>query len=361
MSLFRTSLLVLCAAVVLLGAIQAQSSAALLGEWKLDEPGDPTNGNMVAYGDTCFDTLGLHNLKYENAYGYNPGVFPTSTTGRWGPTSKAMHFGGPYGVATTSPGYGAGDASNWLAYNRTNYTVEGFFMRDGTTTEQEFFYSEAGWGGPYMFLGVQNNEVSFGAIDTDKWNQMTGTTQLVAGQWYYTAAVVTNSVPTLYLYDGTSMQSWTGAAIGTQRTSTDGFYLTVGAGISRANWCFLGAVDNVAVYDTALDAATLLAHATTNPVVTYLPGDADRNGTVDGADLNTVLSNYNQTFTVDPWSMGDFDGNGTVDGADLNVVLSNYNQHSNAAGAPGTPEPSTLLLAAAGLVGLLAYAWKKRK
>jgi hypothetical protein len=93
----------------------------------------------------------------------------------------------------------------------------------------------------------------------------------------------------------------------------------------------------------------------------YLPGDADRNGTVDGADLNTVLSNYNQSFTVDPWSMGDFDGNGTVDGADLNTVLSNYNQHLAAAGAPGAPEPSTLLLAAAGLVGLLGYGWRKRK
>jgi hypothetical protein len=95
--------------------------------------------------------------------------------------------------------------------------------------------------------------------------------------------------------------------------------------------------------------------------VVWLPGDADRNGTVDGADLNTVLSNYNQSFTVDPWSMGDFDGNGTVDGADLNTVLSNYNQHSSAAGAPGAPEPSTLLLAAAGLAGLLAYGWRKRR
>ena len=26
-----------------------------------------------------------------------------------------------------------------------------------------------------------------------------------------------------------------------------------------------------------------------------------------------------------------------------------------------TPEPSTLLLAASGLIGLLAYAWRKRK
>ena len=56
---------------------------------------------------------------------------------------------------------------------------------------------------------------------------------------------------------------------------------------------------------------------------------------------------------------GDFDGNGTVNGADLTTVLSNYNQHVSLGAA--VPEPSTLLLAAAGLVGLLAYAWRKRK
>jgi hypothetical protein len=93
----------------------------------------------------------------------------------------------------------------------------------------------------------------------------------------------------------------------------------------------------------------------------FFPGDADRNGTVNGADLNTVLSNYNGTFTGDTWALGDFDGNSTVNGADLNIVLSNYDQHLAAAGAPGAPEPSTLLLAAAGLAGLLGYAWRKRK
>ena len=86
-------------------------------------------------------------------------------------------------------------------------------------------------------------------------------------------------------------------------------------------------------------------------------GDADLNGTVNGADLNTVLSNYNQTGMY--WWQGDFDYNGTVNGADLNIVLSNYNQHLSLGAA--VPEPSTLLLAAAGLAGLLAYAWRKRK
>jgi hypothetical protein len=89
--------------------------------------------------------------------------------------------------------------------------------------------------------------------------------------------------------------------------------------------------------------------------LTGLPGDADLSGTVDGADLNVVLSNYNQSGML--WAQGDFDANGTVDGTDLNVVLSNYNQSAGWIAA-AVPEPSTLWLTAAGLVGLLACAWR---
>ena len=85
------------------------------------------------------------------------------------------------------------------------------------------------------------------------------------------------------------------------------------------------------------------------------PGDANLDFTVDGSDLNTVLSNYNKTGMT--WLQGDFNGDGKVDGSDLNVVLSNYNQGAGVAAS--VPEPSTLLLAAAGLIGLLAYAWRK--
>ena len=92
-------------------------------------------------------------------------------------------------------------------------------------------------------------------------------------------------------------------------------------------------------------------------VMYTLYGDTDLNGTVNGADLNTVLSNYQQTGQY--WYQGDFDYNGTVNGADLNILLSNYQQHLSVGAA--VPEPSTLLLAAAGLLGLLAYAWRKQK
>ncbi len=103
--------------------------------------------------------------------------------------------------------------------------------------------------------------------------------------------------------------------------------------------------------DTVVDGRTVLT------VMYTLCGDADLSGTVNGSDLNVVLSNYNKTGMY--WSQGDFNYDGTVNGADLNMVLSNYNQSVSVGAA--VPEPSSLLLAVAGLAGLVAYAWRKRR
>ena len=88
-----------------------------------------------------------------------------------------------------------------------------------------------------------------------------------------------------------------------------------------------------------------------------LAGDADLNGTVNGADLNTVLSNYNQSGMG--WPQGDFDDNGTVNGADLNIVLSNYNQSVGVGAA--VPEPGTLGMLALGAVAVLICFRRKWK
>ncbi len=87
-----------------------------------------------------------------------------------------------------------------------------------------------------------------------------------------------------------------------------------------------------------------------------LYGDANLDGVVNGADLGAVLANFGSTSGT--WYMGDFNYDGSVNGADLGVVLANFSQHISATAA--VPEPSSLLLAAAGLVGLLALALKKR-
>jgi hypothetical protein len=69
--------------------------------------------------------------------------------------------------------------------------------------------------------------------------------------------------------------------------------------------------------------------------------------------LDDVSGFYNDAILP-----GDADLNGTVNGADLNIVLSNYNQSSGVGAA--VPEPSTLALVGIGVIGLLAHAWRRR-
>ncbi len=104
------------------------------------------------------------------------------------------------------------------------------------------------------------------------------------------------------------------------------------------------------------DALTGVSYAISSTVI--LPGDANLDGRVDINDLTIVLANYNHTGT---WATGDFNGDSKVDINDLTIVLAHYDTSVglSAAGMSAVPEPGTLLLLAASLAGLLAYAWRK--
>jgi autotransporter-associated beta strand protein len=110
--------------------------------------------------------------------------------------------------------------------------------------------------------------------------------------------------------------------------------------------------------------ATIVDNGTTVTVtqMNLNAGDLNHDGTVNITDLGGLLSHYNQTFaagTNNTWGLGDINGDGTVNITDLGLLLSHYNQVGFGA-TSAVPEPSTMLLAAAGLIGLLAYAWRKR-
>jgi hypothetical protein len=90
-----------------------------------------------------------------------------------------------------------------------------------------------------------------------------------------------------------------------------------------------------------------------------LPGDANLDGRVDINDLTIVLANYGQTGMT--WAQGEFTGDGTVDINDLTIVLAHYGNSDSVGAMASVPEPGALALLAAGLLGPLAVAWRKRK
>jgi hypothetical protein len=91
---------------------------------------------------------------------------------------------------------------------------------------------------------------------------------------------------------------------------------------------------------------------------TVLPGDLNGDGIVNSQDLGIVASNWLRTGTNVP---GDGDGDGIVNGGDLRIIDTNWLKSASgstgggASFAAAAPEPATIVMAALGLVALLAW------
>jgi hypothetical protein len=79
-----------------------------------------------------------------------------------------------------------------------------------------------------------------------------------------------------------------------------------------------------------------------------LAADANLDGVVDGLDF--IVWNATKFTSVAAWCSGDFNANGVVDGLDF--VLWNDNKFTSSDGVSAVPEPSTVVVLFAGVLGL---------
>ena len=177
------------------------------------------------------------------------------------------------------------------------------------------------------------------------------------GQWHHLVAVrddTESALPTLFI---------DGAKVTDTGTFTESLSAPpsarIGARIGSSTG-YQGLLDEFVIWDRALTDTEAVALFSSlvggqNP---QLPGDANKDGKVDGSDVTILAGNWQHGVTGlanATWEMGDFNGDGKVDGSDVTILAGNW-QAGVTTNAASVPEPGILAL----LLGAMVTLFFKR-
>ena len=252
-------------------------------------------------------------------------------------------------------------AARSLVFNGTGYTINGggrganLTLSDGSITTNAAATINALITGPNGLTKNGSGKLTLGGA-----NSYTGVTTVTAG----TLELGLGAQNCLLKLGGADIQAgtivfdYTGGAdpVATIRSllkaSYDGGRWDIGQftdSTAAATGLTLACFDN-----TRSKLVTIMA--------TY-PGDFNLDGVVNDSDRRIWFTN---AFTGATWQQGDANYDGVVDGLDRDLLFASLGLPpvtgtSSAAGVAPAPEPGTLALLAAGLIGLLAYGWRVRR
>ena len=83
-----------------------------------------------------------------------------------------------------------------------------------------------------------------------------------------------------------------------------------------------------------------------------LPGDADRDGDVDGDDFNLLAFSFGDAGAG--WDQGNFDSMNGTNGDDFNLLAFNFGNGASAPAISAVPEPASMALVCLSLLGVAA-------
>lgn len=282
--------------LLLVAAIASSTLADLVGHWPMNEAG----------GSSVSDVVGPNDGVIAGAATFVPGLignalsFNVASNDRVN-VGNVFEFAGntDFSVAfwckpamVSSPNllpiskHTAGFANGWIVFVNTS---GGCFGDPNLVT----FYTSNGCGG-----------------------EITATTPVTDGNWHFVVAVVDAGVGrSLYVDGGLAEATGPANAIGATASQLVFGGATFGGGTGGA---YTGLLDDVQIYDSALNCAQVAAMFATPGSTAPNVFDLNDDGVVNGADLGLLLGAWGPCGAVCP---ADFDCDGDVDGADLGQLL----------------------------------------